>query len=649
MGADVVVGSAQRFGVPLGYGGPHAAFFATRDAYVRQMPGRLIGVSVDAHGKTAYRMAIQTREQHIRREKATSNICTAQALLANIAAFYAVHHGPEGLGAIARRVHGQAVALEARLTLLGVTQRNAAYFDTLCMDVGHVAAVARIRQAAEAARLNFRYSGTRVGIALDETTEARDLDAIAQVFRTSVRSNTEEGVALPTTSTGAATELKLPAALVRTSAFLTHPVFHSHRSESALMRYIRGLERKDIGLDTSMIPLGSCTMKLNAAAEMLPLSWPELARIHPFVPAVQAAGYHQLFSELEGALGQITGLPGVSLQPNSGAQGELAGLLVIQAWHRDRGQGTRNIALIPQSAHGTNPASAAMAGMQVVVVACDDKGNIDVVDLERKARQHADRLAALLVTYPSTHGVFEDAIQDICHIVHVHGGQVYMDGANMNAQVGLTSPALIGADVCHINLHKTFAIPHGGGGPGMGPICVAAHLAPYLPGHPVVKTGGAKAIHAVSAAPWGSASILAISVRLHRDARPRGAARCDGHRDPERELREGAPRAALPDPLHAHDRPRRARDDPRPAPAQGGVGHRRDGRRQAADGLRLPRADGVVPGRRHADDRADRERAEGRAGSVLRRADRHPRRDPGRDRRHRGQAGQRPQARAAHR
>ncbi len=511
MGADVVVGSAQRFGVPLGYGGPHAAFFATRDAYVRQMPGRLIGVSVDVHGTTAYRMAIQTREQHIRREKATSNICTAQALLANIAAFYAVHHGPEGLTAIARRVHGQAVALEARLALLGVTQRNAAYFDTLCMDVGHVAAVARIRQAAEAARLNFRYHGTHVGIALDETTEVRDLDAIAQVFRTSVRSSTEEGVALATTSTGAAIEMKLPEALVRTSAFLTHPVFHTHRSESALMRYIRGLERKDIGLDTSMIPLGSCTMKLNAAAEMLPLSWPELARLHPFAPPVQAAGYHQLFAELEGALGQITGLPGVSLQPNSGAQGELAGLLVIQAWHRDRGDGKRNIALIPQSAHGTNPASAAMAGMQVVVVACDDQGNIDVVDLERKARQHADRLAALLVTYPSTHGVFEDAIQDICHIVHAHGGQVYMDGANMNAQVGLTSPSLIGADVCHINLHKTFAIPHGGGGPGMGPICVAAHLAPYLPGHPVVKTGGAKAIHAVSAAPWGSASILAIS------------------------------------------------------------------------------------------------------------------------------------------
>ena len=304
---------------------------------------------------------------------------------------------------------------------------------------------------------------------------------------------------------------ELPAELLRRTPFLTHPVFHSHRSESALMRYIRGLERKDIGLDTSMIPLGSCTMKLNAAAEMLPLSWPELARIHPFAPAVQAAGYHQLFGELEGALGAITGLPGVSLQPNSGAQGELAGLLVIQAWHRDRGQGRRNIALIPQSAHGTNPASAAMAGMQVVVVACDDKGNIDVADLEAKARQHADRLAALLVTYPSTHGVFEDAIQEICRIVHAHGGQVYMDGANMNAQVGLTSPAIIGADVCHINLHKTFAIPHGGGGPGMGPICVAAHLAPYLPGHPVVKTGGAKAIHAVSAAPWGSASILAIS------------------------------------------------------------------------------------------------------------------------------------------
>jgi len=511
MGADVVVGSAQRFGVPLGYGGPHAAFFATRDAYVRQMPGRLIGVSVDAQGKIAYRMAIQTREQHIRREKATSNICTAQALLANIAAFYAVHHGPDGLAAIARRVHGQAVALEARLGLLGLKQLNAAYFDTLCVDAGHPAAVARIRHAAEAARINFRFEGQHVGIALDETVEASDLDAIVQVFRSSVRSSTEEGVALATTSSGAATELRLPAELVRSSGFLTHPVFHQHRSESALMRYIRGLERKDIGLDTSMIPLGSCTMKLNAADEMLPLSWPELARIHPFVPAPQAAGYHQLFAELETALGAITGLPGVSLQPNSGAQGELAGLLVIQAWHRDRGQGHRDVALIPSSAHGTNPASAAMAGMRVVVVACDAQGNIDVADLEKKAAEHADRLAALLVTYPSTHGVFEDAIQEICRIVHAHGGQVYMDGANMNAQVGLTSPSLIGADVCHINLHKTFAIPHGGGGPGMGPICVAAHLAPYLPGHPVVPTGGTKAIHAVSAAPWGSASILAIS------------------------------------------------------------------------------------------------------------------------------------------
>jgi glycine dehydrogenase len=476
-----------------------------RDAYVRQMPGRLIGVSVDAQGHTAYRMAIQTREQHIRREKATSNICTAQALLANIAAFYVVHHGPDGLAAIARRIHGQAVALEQRLAALGVKQFNEAYFDTLCVDGGHPAAVERVRQAAEAARLNFRYDGTEIGIALDETVEASDLDAIVKVFASSVRGTSRTG------ADASAKARQLPAELVRTTPFLTHAVFHGHRSESALMRYIRGLERKDIGLDTSMIPLGSCTMKLNAAAEMLPLSWPELARIHPFVPPVQAAGYQLLFGELEAALGAITGLPGVSLQPNSGAQGELAGLLVIQAWHRDRGQDKRNIALIPSSAHGTNPASAAMAGMQVVVVACDDKGNIDVADLQAKATQHADKLAALLVTYPSTHGVFEDAIQEICRIVHAHGGQVYMDGANLNAQVGVTSPAIIGADVCHINLHKTFAIPHGGGGPGMGPICVAAHLAPYLPGHPVVKTGGAKAIHAVSAAPWGSASILTIS------------------------------------------------------------------------------------------------------------------------------------------
>ena len=502
MGADVVVGSAQRFGVPLGYGGPHAAFFATREKFVRQAPGRIIGVSVDAQGRPAYRMAIQTREQHIRREKATSNICTAQALLANIAAMYAVYHGPDGLTDIARRIHGQAVALEAQLTALGFTQRNDAFFDTLLIDGRDGQTVGRVRAAAEAARINFRYAGTQIGIALDETVTDADLDAIAGVFASVA------GRAAPARTSGAS---RIPAGLQRRSAFLTHPVFSAHRSETEMMRYIRSLERKDIGLDTSMIPLGSCTMKLNAAAEMLPITWPEFAGLHPFAPLDQAEGYQQIFREMSERLAKITGFAAVSLQPNSGAQGELAGLLVIRAYHRDRGEGGRNVVLIPSSAHGTNPASAVMAGMQVVVVACDRHGNVDVEDLKARAAQHADRLAALMVTYPSTHGVFEDAIQEICRIVHDHGGQVYMDGANMNAQVGLTSPALLGADVCHLNLHKTFAIPHGGGGPGMGPICVAAHLAPYLPGHPLVPTGGEKAIRAVSAAPWGSASILLIS------------------------------------------------------------------------------------------------------------------------------------------
>jgi glycine dehydrogenase len=502
-GADIVVGSAQRFGIPLGYGGPHAAFFATREKFVRQAPGRIIGVSVDAQGNPAYRMSLQTREQHIRREKATSNICTAQALLANIAALYAVWHGPEGLKAIAERVHGQAVELAAQLEALGYRQLNDAFFDTLSVEASGAAAVARIRTGAEAARINFRYGpGTRVGIALDETVTGEDLDDIVAVFANGDR----------TRSTATASDRKrLPPALQRRSAFLTHPVFSAHASETEMMRYIRGLERKDIGLDSSMIPLGSCTMKLNAAAEMLPITWPEFSRLHPFAPVSQAQGYQTMFRELEAALAEITGFAAVSLQPNSGAQGELAGLLAIRAWHRDRGESGRDVVLIPSSAHGTNPASAVLAGMKVVVVACDAHGNVDVADLSAKAAQHASKLAALMVTYPSTHGVFEDAIQEVCRIVHEHGGQVYMDGANMNAQVGLTSPAIIGADVCHINLHKTFAIPHGGGGPGMGPIAVAAHLAPYLPGHPVIETGGMRPTHAVSAAPWGSASILLIS------------------------------------------------------------------------------------------------------------------------------------------
>jgi glycine dehydrogenase len=502
MGADAVVGNSQRFGVPLGAGGPHAAFLATREAYVRQAPGRIIGLSIDRHGRPAYRMALQTREQHIRREKATSNICTAQALLANIAAMYAVYHGPAGLRAIASRIHGLAHAIDRALGALGYRQANSVYFDTLWIEgADH----GRVRAAAEKRGINFRYSDAGIGIALDETVSDEDAQDVVDVFAEA------RGQPSPRVPTPVAAAAQFPEALARTSAYLTHPVFHSHHSETKMMRYVKSLERKDVGLDTSMIPLGSCTMKLNAATEMTPVSWPEFAAVHPFAPAGQIAGYDQIFRELEAALCRITGFAAVSLQPNSGAQGEFAGLMTIRAYHRDRGQAARTVVLIPSSAHGTNPASAAMAGLKVVVVACDAKGNVDIGDLRAKAAQHREALAALMVTYPSTHGVFEEAIKEICAIVHEHGGQVYMDGANMNAQVGLTSPAAIGADVCHLNLHKTFAIPHGGGGPGMGPIAVAAHLAPYLPGHPVVRVGGEKAISAVSAAPWGSASILLIS------------------------------------------------------------------------------------------------------------------------------------------
>jgi glycine dehydrogenase len=495
MGADVVFGNSQRFGVPLGYGGPHAAFFATRHAFVRQVPGRIIGVSVDAQGKKAYRMALATREQHIRREKATSNICTAQALLANIAAMYAVYHGPEGLAAIGRRVHALARTLSASLKAAGLKQHNEQFFDTLCIDVPR--GVEKVRTRALERGINFRYLDDHtIVIALNETVTRADIQDIAASLGATVSEPQDE---------------ELPKGLRRTTPFLTHPVFNSHRSETQMMRYIRSLERKDLGLDTSMIPLGSCTMKLNAATEMLPITWEHFSRVHPFVPPDQAEGYAQVFRDLEAALCEITGFAAVSLQPNSGAQGEFAGLMVIRAYHRDRGDSHRDVVLIPASAHGTNPASGAMAGMRVVVVASAPNGDVDIADLRKKAAEHRDRLACLMITYPSTHGVFEDGIRAICDTVHEHGGQVYMDGANMNAQVGLTSPAAIGADVCHLNLHKTFAIPHGGGGPGMGPIGVAAHLAPYLPGHPLASVGGAQAIPAVSAAPWGSASILLIS------------------------------------------------------------------------------------------------------------------------------------------
>ncbi len=511
VGADVVYGSAQRFGVPLGYGGPHAAFFATRNTFVRQLPGRLIGVSVDAHGQRAYRMALATREQHIRREKATSNICTAQALLANMAAMYAVFHGPHGITSIASRIHTQARVLEAELVALGYEQLNTHYFDTLRVRVrGGVDAVLR---RAHAAAINFHLIDEEtVSIALNETVSTSDVRDIVDVFAAASGNHAHT---IDCESTAARLEAEsgdgLTSALRRSTPFLTHPVFNTHHSELEMMRYIRGLERKDVGLDTSMIPLGSCTMKLNAATEMLPITWTAFGRLHPFAPVDQAEGYTQVFRELEAALCEITGFAEISLQPNSGAQGEFTGLMVIRAYHRHRGESARNVVLIPASAHGTNPASAITAGMRVVVVRSRSDGSVDVDDLRAKAAQHREHLACLMVTYPSTHGVFEDDIRQICEIVHEHGGQVYMDGANMNAQVGLTSPASIGADVCHLNLHKTFAIPHGGGGPGMGPIGVARHLAPFLPGHPLVRVGGENAIHAVSAAPWGSASILLIS------------------------------------------------------------------------------------------------------------------------------------------
>ena len=517
MDADVVVGNAQRFGVPLGYGGPHAAFFAARRAYARQVPGRMIGVSVDAQGRPAYRMALQTREQHIRRERATSNICTAQALLANVAGMYAAYHGPAGLRGIARRVHGLARLLAGRLESLGVAQRNDAFFDTLRIVPGDGGLGAAARAAAEAARINFRYHPDGdIGIALDETSTREDVEAIAGVFARAAGA-----------APARAREAPLPApawpdALRRTSSFLTHPVFNRHHSELEMMRYLKRLERKDIGLDTSMIPLGSCTMKLNAAAEMEPVTWPEFGNVHPYAPPLQAGGYRTIIEELEEFLCAITGFDAVSLQPNSGAQGEFAGLLVIRAFHRARGERDRDVVLIPASAHGTNPASAVMAGLQPVVVACDGDGNVDLADLRAKAAAHGPRLSALMITYPSTHGVFEDAIHEICGAIHDQGGQVYMDGANLNAQVGLTSPARIGADVCHLNLHKTFAIPHGGGGPGMGPIAVASHLAPYLPRHPLAEPGSDPPIAPISAAPWGSASILLISYAYIRLLGARG-------------------------------------------------------------------------------------------------------------------------------
>ena len=503
-GADIAVGSTQRFGVPLGYGGPHAAYFATKEEYKRQVPGRIVGISKDANGNPALRLALQTREQHIRRDKATSNICTAQVLLAVMASMYAVYHGPAGIKRIAETIHQLTVILAEGLKRLGYGIGSEPFFDTLRVELGSKS-LQDILDAAEARRINLlTWDATTVGITLDETTTVQDLFDLWQIF-----AGTNE---LPfTVEELANSNSQIPNTFARNSTYLTHPVFNRYHSETELLRYLHRLQAKDLSLTTSMIPLGSCTMKLNATAEMIPVTWPAFGKIHPFAPQSQTRGYQVLFQQLEEWLAEITGFAGISLQPNAGSQGEYAGLQVIRQYHEHRGEGHRNVCLIPQSAHGTNPASAVMCGMKVVAVACDTQGNVDVDDLKRQAEKHKNELAALMVTYPSTHGVFEEQIKEICDIVHDRGGQVYMDGANMNAQVGLCRPGDFGADVCHLNLHKTFCIPHGGGGPGMGPIGVMPHLVPFLPGHSVVSMGSEQGIGAVAAAPWGSASILPIS------------------------------------------------------------------------------------------------------------------------------------------
>ena len=505
-GADIVVGSTQRFGIPMGFGGPHAAYFATKEEYKRSIPGRIIGVTIDSAGNYALRMALQTREQHIRRDKATSNICTAQALLAIMSGMYAIYHGPAGIRLIAERIHGLTVMLALALERLGYRQENEFFFDTVKVDLGDL--INPIHAEALNNEVNLNYEGSVVSMTLDETSSAEDVMTLVRFFAKVKAKNSHD---LDMEGLRSDIKVQIPSELQRRSGYLTHPVFNSHHSEHEMLRYIKSLEAKDLSLCHSMIALGSCTMKLNATSEMVPITWAEFSKIHPFAPTDQVGGYMQVFDELNQWLSEITGFAAMSLQPNSGAQGEYTGLMVIRAYHLDRGDSKRNVALIPSSAHGTNPASAAMAGMKIVIVKCDERGNIDVSDLKARAEEHAADLSCLMVTYPSTHGVFEESIIEICEIIHQYGGQVYMDGANMNAQVGLTSPASIGADVCHLNLHKTFCIPHGGGGPGMGPIGVAKHLVPYLPGHAVVKIGNEKSISAVSSAPWGSASILLIS------------------------------------------------------------------------------------------------------------------------------------------
>ncbi len=508
-GADIVVGSTQRFGIPMSYGGPHAAFLASKEEFKRSIPGRIIGISVDAQGHPGLRMALQTREQHIKREKATSNICTAQALLAIMAGMYAVYHGPKGLHKIARHINILTGVLASEASKYGYIQLNSAFFDTIRLSLPEQVNIETIKNLALERQFNLRYIDHKtLGISLDETTSLKEINQLLEILAKAANQTFHEFICNPAECENITT---FPSEFVRQSAYLTHPVFNSYHSETSMMRYLKKLENRDLALNRTMIPLGSCTMKLTAGVEMFPLSWPEFNSLHPFVPVDQAEGYHLMINELESLLKEITGFSAFTFQPNSGANGEYTGLMIIRKYHESRGEGHRNVCLIPSSAHGTNPASAHFAGMEVVVVKCDENGNVDITDLREKAIQYKDHLAALMITYPSTHGVFEEGILEIVHIIHQNGGQVYMDGANMNAQVGLTSPGRIGADVCHLNLHKTFAIPHGGGGPGVGPVGVAKHLVPFLPQHPVVKTGGQQGISAVAAAPYGSALVLTIS------------------------------------------------------------------------------------------------------------------------------------------
>ncbi len=627
LGADVAIGSAQRFGVPMGYGGPHAAYMAVRDALKRSLPGRIVGLSVDSRGTPAYRLALQTREQHIRREKATSNICTAQVLLAVIASMYAVYHGPEGLAAIARTVHRRTAVLAAGLRKLGFIPTSDAFFDTVTVEVG--TRREQIVARAQGDNINLGIDERTLRIALDETTTPAIVEAVWRAF----------GGKLSYAELEATTREALPPELKRSGRFLTHPVFHAHRSETEMLRYMRKLSDRDLALDRAMIPLGSCTMKLNATTEMVPLTWPEFASLHPFAPREQAQGYHALFARLERWLCDITGYDAISLQPNSGAQGEYAGLLAIRAYHIARGEGHRRVCLIPSSAHGTNPASAHMAGMEVVVVGCDAGGNVDIADLRAKADAHADDLAAMMITYPSTHGVFEEEIREICDLVHGHGGQVYLDGANLNAQVGLSRPGDYGADVSHLNLHKTFCIPHGGGGPGMGPIGVKAHLAPYLPGHPAtagdaMSEAASHAVGPVSAAPYGSASILTISYVYILMMGGEGLARATEIAILNANYIAARLDAHFPV-LYRNHNGRVAHEcivDPRPLKTSSGVTVDDIAKRLIDYGFHAPTMSFPVPGTLMIE--PTEVGIEGRARSLLRRHDR----DPARDRRDRERA-----------